>query len=160
MKWAQQHHQFITRLLDILAFLYLDITVLSLANSVVVSLPVQWEQSKCGQWNKKSAMSALCTNKARLIWANKVLAETLRQLQRGRTTGAVPLAGFRLIYNWKIYLAWLFYFPWCLSIKGRNVIWCRNCMMDGLIKEICDAPKTKRILLMQQQGDLCATMSR
>lgn len=32
--------------------------------------------------------------------------------------------------------------------------------MDGLIKKCCDASKTKRISLIQEQGDLCATKNR
>lgn len=58
----------------------------------------QCSERKCGPSDKKSAMSALCSDKAWLIWANKVFAENLRQLQRGQTTSTVPLVGFWLIY--------------------------------------------------------------
>lgn len=44
----------------------------------------------------KRALCQLCYNKAQLIWPDKVLVETLRQLQRGRTT-TVPLIGFSFI---------------------------------------------------------------
>lgn len=101
---------------------------------VLLLLVCQYSESKCDPSNKKSAMSALCTNKAWLIWWNKVLAETLRQLRRGGTTSPVPLDGFRLIYtDGRVQLA-LFYFSWCLSNKNRKIILCRNSMMDGLIK--------------------------
>lgn len=63
---------------------------------------VQWEQSKCDLENKDYAVSALCTNKAKPIWADKVPAEALRQLRKGLTASTVPLVGFRSIYRTQI----------------------------------------------------------
>lgn len=77
-------------------------------------------------------MSALCTNKAQLIWADKVLAETPRQLQRALTISTVPLVGFRSIYTVRcIWLDCLPFFPWWGSQLTGETSFCAQYMMDA-----------------------------
>lgn len=61
--------------------LYLNITVLLLAKVLLLSSVWQYNETRVNVAIKqKERYVSLCTNKAWLIWVNKVLPETLRQL--------------------------------------------------------------------------------